>query len=134
MKAQLIIFLILVSIQSLSAQVSIAEAANSMRNEDRLCKVCIFLEYLVEKNNVEIEEARNEILFEIIQGNEIDCLLQKSKSDSLLQIQIYRELSTPINDCIDLDNCKFRLQKHENRFSFVKQWIEAINIAIRKRE
>lgn len=39
MKAQLIIFLILVSIQSLSAQVSIAEATNSMRNEERLCKV-----------------------------------------------------------------------------------------------
>ena len=103
-------------------------------NAQAKCKVCIFLEYIDVKNNVEIEEIRNEILFEIIQGNEIDCLLQKSKNDSLLQLQIYRELSTPINDCIDLDNCKLKLQKREDKFSFVIKWIEAINNAIRKRD
>lgn len=39
MKTQLVISLILASVQYLSAQIPITEATNSMRNGDRLCKV-----------------------------------------------------------------------------------------------
>ena len=104
-------------------------------NRPKESKVCKLVEYFNEKDdNIEISEYRNELLFEIIQGKDVDCLLKVASSDTILQKKICLELQNPVDDTIDLKTCRTVLGKFEAVYAFVRTWVESIDIAYGKFE
>ncbi len=59
--------------------------------------------YVNDDDNVEISEVRNEMLFEIVESDRLDCLCQIMQADSIFQEKVLTELKSPVNDGINLE-------------------------------
>ena len=105
-----------------------------LAQNNKQCKV-LQLITMIQKEDIETSEYRNELVFDIVGSKCLLKLLNKMENDTLLQNRICLELENPVADTINLqlrlDNLSAMPIEHQK---LCKKMKESINRAILKNQ
>lgn len=108
MKNKFIFILLIVHIISVNI---VAENYDNIKNDNLIDSVLLWLTDTYD-SNAEYSEIRNESIFILLKSDKCENFIRKvSQQDDLIINKFYKELSTPVNDSMDIKKCLYQIKR-----------------------
>ncbi len=96
--------------------ISKAYQKKMMRPDEMRILLSLYSSY--DTNNVELEQLKNEVLFNVLSSDNADCFFYVLNDSPACIRRVLYHLENPIHDEIDIDSCINRIKCLEGKYGF----------------